>query len=118
VVAGVDGTLGGARGVWKVELRMSASFVKACCCASPIDGNGVAEAGFSSGWVSAEAASRAASTEEVVGMVDWRGQNSTVSAILCGVDAVTAVVFSGWAKIPAVESMGEAMCCELKIFHG
>jgi hypothetical protein len=84
VVAGVAGTLRGARGVGKVELKMSASFVKACCCALPIDSNGVAGAGFNSAWVSAAAASQAALAEEVVGMVDWCGKNSTVSAILSG----------------------------------
>jgi hypothetical protein len=82
VVASVAGTLGGARGVWKVELKTSASFVKACCCASRIDENGVAGAGFSSAWVSAAAASCAALTEQVVGMVDWCGKNPSVSAIL------------------------------------
>jgi hypothetical protein len=104
VVAGVAGTLEDARGVWQVELKMSASSVNACWWASPTTANGAAGAGCSSAWVSAAAASRVASTEEVVGMVGWCGKDSTV--LVGGVDVVTAVLFSGRAKIPSVESMG------------
>ncbi len=42
VVAGVAGTLGGALGVWKVEVKTGVGFVKACWCASWMDENGVA----------------------------------------------------------------------------
>jgi hypothetical protein len=110
VVAGVAGTLGDARGVWKVELKMSASFVKACCCASPIDANGVAGTGFNSAWVSAAVVfsggiDRGGSRRGGLVREKFNSVCDSFGGRLGGVDAVTAVVFSGWAKIPAVASM-------------
>ena len=86
------GTLGDASGAGLVLLntlgadavgvtvvaKISASCFNACIFASLMVANGVASHGLVNTWVRAVAASQAASAEEVLGMWQVAGKNSTV----------------------------------------
>ena len=74
-------TLGTVGSVWMLVAKISASCLIACIWASPMLANGEAGAGLLRAWVRAAAASRAASAEDVFGMGELTGKNSTVSAI-------------------------------------
>ena len=85
------GTLGDASGAGLVLLhtlgadavgatvvaKILASCFNACICASLMVANGVARHGLVNAWVRAVAASHVASTEEVLGMWQVAGKNST-----------------------------------------
>ena len=79
---GVLTTLGtGTVGLSTATAKILASWRRACNWLSPSAANGVAGVGFNSACVRSLAASRAASADDVLGMTEWKGKNSTVLAM-------------------------------------
>ena len=74
------GTLGGWSGVVDT-LKIAASCLIAAICSVPREGKGESGDGLDRAMMSSWTAAVAASAEEVAGMVDWWGENSTERAM-------------------------------------
>jgi hypothetical protein len=66
---------------WWAVWKILAGCCTACRCVFPSCGNGVAGIGFCSTWIKSRAAKMALSAEDVVGICDCEGKNSTVCAV-------------------------------------